>query len=160
MRHLTRRIAPLILLSFATACAVHVQTPATERAAANARVTQAQAFMADYAADLSAGRRDAIIARYDPRGAYLVGHGRKQLMPLDSIAAIYHGSGWQPPAGFAWRDLSYEVVGPDAVVVTGLFDWTASAGRTLTFSYTGLLLRRNGRWYIRLEDESGAPQRS
>ncbi|HET7460347.1 MAG TPA: hypothetical protein VFJ82_03830 [Longimicrobium sp.] len=158
MRHLSRRIAPLLLLPLA-ACAVHVQTPATERASANAPVTQAQSFMAAYAADLGAGRRDAIIARYDPRGAYLVGHGRKRLMPVDSIAAIYHGTGWQPPASFAWRDLSYEVAGPDAVVVTGLFDWSPGAGRTMTFSYTALLLRRDGRWFIRVEDESGAPQR-
>lgn len=159
MRRLTRRIAPLVLLPLA-ACAVHVQTPATVRAAGERQVAEAQAFMAGYAADLGAGRRDAIIARYDPRGAYLVGHGRKQLMPVDSIAAIYHGTGWQPPASFAWRDLSYEVAGPDAVVVTGLFDWSSSAGRTLTFSYTGLLVRRDGRWLIRVEDESGAPQRS
>lgn len=159
MRRLTRRIAPLALLPLA-ACAVHVQTPATQRAAANALVAEAQSFMQGYAADLGEARRDAIIARYDPRGAYLVGHGRKQMVPLDSIAGTYRGSGWQPPASFAWRDLSYEVAGPDAVVVTGLFDWTPPGGRATTFSYTALLLRRDGRWFIRLEDESGAPRRN
>ncbi|HET7231735.1 MAG TPA: DUF4440 domain-containing protein [Longimicrobium sp.] len=155
MRPLTRRIAPLLLLPLA-ACAVHVQTPATQRAAASALVTQAQAFMASYADDLLAGRRDAIVARYDPRGAYRVGNGEKRLEPLDSIAAQYRGQ-WRPPASFAWRDLSYEVAGPDAVVVTGLFDWGLSAERKLQVSYTALLLRRDGRWVIRVEDESFAP---
>lgn len=156
----SRRTAPLILLCVAAACAVHVQTPQTIRAAAERQTADAQSFMASYAADLLAGRRDAIIARYDPRGAYLVGHGRKQLMPLDSVAAMYRGSGWQPPASFAWRDLSYEVAGPDAVVVTGLFDWAPTGRPAITFSYTALLVRRDGRWFIRLEDESGPPQRS
>ena len=156
MHPLPRRIIPIALLSLSAACAVHVQTPATERAAANTLVTQAQAFMSTYAEDLLAGRRDAIIARYDPRGAYLVGNGEKKLVPLDSIAATYRGR-WRAPASFAWRDLSYEVVGPDAVVVTGLFDWGAGAERKIQVSYTGLLLRRDGRWMIRLEDESFAP---
>ena len=155
MHPLPRRIIPLVLLSL-SACAVHVQTPATVRAAENALVTQAQAFMASYAEDLLAGRREAIIARYDPRGAYRVGNGHKQFEPLDSIAAGYRGQ-WRPPASFAWRDLSYEVAGPDAVVVTGLFDWGVSADRKLQLSYTALLLRRDGRWMIRLEDESFAP---
>ena len=152
----TRGIIPLLLLALASGCAVHVRTPATERAAANALVAEAQAFMAGYARDLAGGNREGIIARYDPRGAYFVGQGRKELVPPDSTAAIYR-SRWQPPASFAWRDLSYEVAGPDAVVVTGLFDWGLDGGRTLTFSYTGLLLRRDGRWLIRLDDESGAP---
>ncbi len=105
---------------------------------------------------LAGGRREAVIARYDPRGTYFVGQGRKELSPPDSTAALYR-TRWQPPVSFAWRDLSYEVVGPDAVEVTGLFDWGVSAERKLTFSYTGVLLRRDGRWFIRLEDESGAP---
>ena len=119
-------------------------------------VREARAFMDAYARDLHEGDRNGIVERYDPRGAWLVGQGRKELVPADSIRATYLGR-WQPPAGFEWRDLSYEVAGPDAVVVTGLFVWTVSAGRSLTFSYTGLLLRRDGRLRIRLEDESGAP---
>jgi hypothetical protein len=156
MRRPPRRFAPLLLLALG-ACAVHVRTPATERAAAAALVSEAQAFMREYADDLAQGRRDAIIARYDPRGVYFVGNGRKQLLPTDSIVASYRGR-WQPPASFAWRDLSYEAAGPDAVVVTGLFDW-GLPDRTIQMSYTGLLLRQGGRWMIRLEDESVAPQR-
>ena len=120
---------------------------------------EAQAFMESYAEDLREGRRDAILARYDPRGSYMMGHGQKRLLSLDALAAIYHGTEWKPPVTFEWLDLSYEVVGPDAVVVAGLMDWGFSAEFKLRISYTGLLLRRDGRWMIRLEDEDAAPQR-
>jgi hypothetical protein len=155
---LARRVAPLLLL-FAAACSVRVQTPATVRSAENALVGEARAFMESYAGDLRAGRRDAIIARYDPRGAYLMGRGEKELLTVDSITKIYRGSQWQPPATFAWEDMSFEAVGPDAVVVTGLFDWGISAEQKMRFSYTGLLLRRDGRWMIRVEDEDPRPAR-
>jgi hypothetical protein len=154
---LASRIALLFLLPLA-ACSVRVQTPATQRAASDALVSEARAFMESYAADLRAGRRDAIIARYDPRGAYLVGRGHKELVPMDSLVVSYRQR-WQPPASFAWSDLSFEPAGPDAVVVTGLFDWGVSAERTMRFSYTGLLLRRDGRWMIRVEDEDPRPER-
>lgn len=121
-----------------------------------ALVREARAFMDAYARDLREGNREGIVGRYDPRGAYFVGHGRKELVPMDSIRAQYPGR-WRPPAGFEWQDLSYEMTGPDAVVVVGRFVWSVSAERSLTFSYTGLLLRRDGRLRIRLEDESGAP---
>jgi hypothetical protein len=151
-----RRLALLPVLLIAAGCAIHVQTPRTERAAQDALVAQAQAFMQSYLTDLVEGRRDAIVARYDPRGAYIVGQGRKELMMTPAITARYQGR-WQPPASFAWRDLSYEVVGPDAVVVTGMFAWGVSAELKIPVSYTGLLLRRDGRLVIRLEDESSAP---
>ncbi|HEU4562746.1 MAG TPA: hypothetical protein VFS20_33255 [Longimicrobium sp.] len=134
-------------------------TPSTNAAAADALVSEAQAFMESYATDLREGRRDAILARYDPRGAYMMGHGQKRALSLDDLAAIYHGTQWKPPVTFAWQDLSYEVVGPDAVVIAGLMDWGFNPEFKLRISYTGLLLRRDGRWMIRLEDEDAAPQR-
>jgi hypothetical protein len=158
MPSFARRIVPLFLLPLA-ACSVRVQTPATVRAAENSLVGEARAFMESYASDLREGRRDAIIARYDPRGAYMMGRGEKKLLPTESITAIYRGNQWQPPASFAWHDMSYEVLGPDAVVVAGVFDWGIDAERKLRVSYTGLLVRRDGRWMIRLEDEDAAPQR-
>jgi hypothetical protein len=144
-----------LLLAGAAGCA---PPPCCAPAAGEALVQDAREFMAGYARDLLAGDRNAIVGRYDPRGAYFVGQGRKELVPMDSIRASYLG-GWQPPASFEWQDLSYEVAGPDAVVVTGKFAWGGGSGRTATFSYTGLLLRRDGRLRIRLEDESGAPPR-
>ena len=117
--------------------------------------TEARDFMDDYADDLRSGRRQSIADRYDKRGAYRVGEGQKVLETLESIRASYM-RGWAPPATFAWRDLSFEPLGADAVVVTGLFDWGTATGKNLAFSYTGLLVRQDGELRIRLEDESAA----
>jgi hypothetical protein len=151
------RTLALAALVLAGAVACDPVPPASAPAAGEAAlVREAREFMAAYARDLAGGNRDGIVERYDPRGAYFMGMGRKELAPMDSIRARYHGR-WQPPAAFEWQDLSYEVVGPDAVVVTGRFVWTVSAERRVTYSYTGLLLRQGGRLRIRLEDESTAP---
>jgi hypothetical protein len=145
-----------VLFGAAAVTPASVSGQGTDPAAASALVREAEAFMEGYARDLRGGERERIIERYDPRGAYFVGQGRKTLLPLDSIQASYRGR-WRPPFSFEWQDLSYEVVGPDAVVVTGRFTWGLSAEQRLSFSYTGLLLRQDGRLRIRLEDESGAP---
>jgi len=159
MHRSLRRIVPLLLLALsALRIPAHAQGGGGPRAS-DRLVADAQAFMASYAEDLLAGRRDAIAARYDRRGAYRVGLGEKELQSFDSIGAMYRGRMWGPPVSFAWHDLSYEVVGPDAVVVTGLFDWGAAADRKIRVSYTGLLVRQDGRLVIRLEDESYAPPR-
>lgn len=117
----------------------------------------AREFMAGYADDLRHGRRQSIVDRYDRRGAYRVGEGEKSLESWDLIRAAYMTQ-WTPPARFAWRELSYEPVGNDAVIVVGLFDWGLADGRKLTFSYTGLLVRIDGELRIRLEDESMSPK--
>ena len=117
----------------------------------------AREFMAGYADDLRHGRRESIVDRYDRRGAYRVGEGEKNLESWELIRAAYMTQ-WTPPARFAWRELSYEVVGDDAIIVVGLFDWGLADGRSLTFSYTGLLVRSEGELRIRLEDESMSPK--
>jgi hypothetical protein len=117
----------------------------------------AREFMSGYAEDLRHGRRQAIVERYDRRGAYRVGEGEKNLESWELIRAAYMTQ-WTPPASFVWRDLSYEPVGNDAVMVIGLFDWGLADGRRLTFSYTGLLVRQDGELRIRLEDESMSPR--
>lgn len=146
------RLSALLLLTVLTACAVNVKVQRDTDPHAEAR-----AFMDSYAQDLRTGAREAIVARYDPRGAYRVGNGQKTFEPMDSIRATYMGAGWQPPTVFEWRDLSYEVLSDDAVMVVGRFEWTDTQGRMLPLSYTGLLLRQDGEWRIRLEDESVAP---
>lgn len=118
--------------------------------------TEARDFMDDYADDLRSGRRESIADRYDRRGAYRVGEGHKTLETMESIRSNYL-SRWAPPASFAWRDLSFEPLGADAIVVTGFFDWGTAPGKKLAFSYTGLLVRQNGELRIRLEDESADP---
>ena len=114
---------------------------------------EARSFMAAYADDIRAARRKAIVARYDRGGAYRVGEGQKIFETHAVISASYE-SEWNPPRTFEWRDLSYEVIGENAVIVVGCFDWGTRAGKTLSFSYTGVLTRQNGELVIRLEDES------
>lgn len=148
IRSAAAALAILVLAS----CAVNVQVQRDRDPEAEAR-----AFMESYAQDLRAGAREAIVARYDRRGSYRVGAGQKTLEPMDSIRAVYMGP-WQPPAAFEWRDLSYEVLSDDAVMVVGRFEWTDAQGRMLPISYTGLLVRQDGAWRIRLEDEDVSPR--
>jgi hypothetical protein len=115
--------------------------------------TEAREFMAGYAEDIRAGRRKSLVARYDPCGAYRVGEGHKIFETHAMIRASYETE-WNPPRTFEWRDLSYEVIGESTVLVVGLFDWGTRHGRTLAFSYTGILVRQDGGLRIRLEDES------
>jgi hypothetical protein len=145
------RFAGLVALGAASiACASAPRTsPDIDR--------EAREFMAGYARDLLAGDRAAIAARYDARGAYMAGGGEQRLAPLDSIRATYQSASWNAPARFDWRGLTYEVVGPDAVLVSGRFEWTTGAGQTLPASYTALLVRRDGRLRIRAEHEDVAP---
>jgi hypothetical protein len=128
-------------------------------ASANATVAdEARTFMDTYARDLLAGDRTAIAARYDRTGTYFLGNGRKEFTTYDSVVAMYRGAAWNPPASFEWRDLSFEPIGPDAVVVAGQFVWGPAAGAPpMTLSYTSLLRRQEGALRIRLEDESVDP---
>lgn len=130
-------------------------------APSNATVAdEARTFMDTYARDLLAGDRTAIAARYDRTGTYFLGNGRKEFTTYDSVVAMYRGAAWNPPASFEWRDLSFEPVGPDAVVVAGQFVWGPAAGAPpMTLSYTSLLRRQEGALRIRLEDESVDPAR-
>jgi len=159
----------LALLALAAASPALAQQPApadleaaaaeVERAVEEAvNVAEATVFMEEYAADLRAGNRAAIADRYDRRGAWRQGNGDNVLEPWDSIREIYAGARWERPASFEWRDLHYESAGPDAIVVVGAFLWGRAAGQPpYLFSYTGLLVRRDGRLRIRLEHESMRP---
>ena len=132
-----------------------IATPPTSAdRAVVAVVEEARAFMAGYARDLLAGDRAAIVARYDPTGAYLVGDGRKAFASYDSIRAQYAPGRWSAPASFEWQNLSYEGIGPDAVVVVGQFRWGGRRGAPLVLSYSALLRRGAGGLHLRVEDES------
>lgn len=147
MRFIT---AFLILLAAATPLRAQPAEPPV--------VAEARVFMADYARALIAGDRAGIAARYDRNGAYAMGNGRKAFGPYDRIVAQYASAQWQPPHRFEWRDLSYEPVGNDAVVIAGQFAWTRREGAEPSiFSYTALLRRQDGVLRIRLEDESTRP---
>ncbi len=112
-----------------------------------------RAFYESYAEDLRHQRRDAIVDRYDPRGVYFMGHGAKTFKSLESVRSHYQ-TRWTGPKSFEWRDLTFEVVSPDAAVALGRFAWQGETGDTIVCSYTGLLIKQQGKWRIRVEDES------
>lgn len=118
-------------------------------------IADAQAFMESYANDVRKGDREALAARYDSRGAYIVGGGKKQLRGFEEIRQHY-AQVWRPPISVAWRDMSYEQVGENAVLAIGLFEWGTPDAGVVTYSYTGLLHWDGQTFKIRLEDESKA----
>ena len=133
-------------------------------------VVEARAFMADYQRDLASGNRAGIAARYDRRGAWILGRGTKTLHSHDFLKQGYMTK-WRQPKAFAFEDLSFEPAGPDAVVVVGKFKWanaeassvgldgtSHSSGAAKSFTYTGLLVRQDGMLRIRVEDEDPAPE--
>jgi hypothetical protein len=154
-----RTLFPLLALALVPAAAT-AQPPATTAAEA-AIVAEARTFMAKYAEDLWQGNRAAIAARYDPTGAWHVGPGRAELESWDQINRRYR-TRWAPPSSFQWRNLAYEPLGPDSVLVVGGFLWWPQKKADqppLEYSYTGLLVRRDGQLRIRLENEATAAPR-
>jgi hypothetical protein len=147
IRPVAKGCLALLLLA---AGSVRAEMPPAERLVAEAR-----AFMEQYGRELRAADRAAVADRYDPRGYYRVGHGRNQLVSKEETRTRYLTK-WNPPEEFAWKDLVYEVVGPEAVIVTGLFEWKGSGKPASTCSYTGLLTGGPAKLVIRLEDESCA----
>lgn len=146
------RILTVLLLCVGSAIAAFTQSPtkisATERSV--------REFYDSYAEDLRGHSREAIADRYDRRGVYMAGNGRKSLDAFEKIKGRYLKD-WSGPKSFNWKDLSVEVISKDCAVVSALFEWQAESGATFTYSYTGLLIKRDGNWRIRLEDESTAP---
>ncbi len=69
-----RIFVALTLAACAVACRPSAQIPA---ATADTR-TEAEAFMTAYARELRAHDREAIIARYDPRGCFSQGDGMNE----------------------------------------------------------------------------------
>lgn len=116
-----------------------------------------RAFYDDYAADLREHKRESIADRYDRRGVYMVGNGHKSLDTYENIKNRYLTK-WNGPKAFSWKDLSVEVVSKNSAVVTALFEWQAASGQTFNYSYSALLLKIDGKWRIRVEDESSSPK--
>jgi hypothetical protein len=113
-------------------------------------------FFEAYAEDLRLGRGERIAERYDSRGYYRMGNGAKTLVSFEDNRKRFV-TNFVGPKAFAWKDLSVEILAPDAAVVTALFDWQIGSSPSRLYSYTGVLTKRSGKWRIRLEDESGAP---
>lgn len=133
-------------------------TPPAPAPAAGAIEAEVRAFMAAYADDLREHDRQGIAARYDTEGAWMIFDGDREFVSAAELRQSYLEK-WNGPDSFVWRDLSYEVTGPDSVVVVGEFDW-GKGGKVNAMSYTGLLRRREGAWRIRLENEGPVPVRA
>jgi hypothetical protein len=114
---------------------------------------EARQFMAGYEAEMQAADGAALAARYHGAGAYWMLQGRKSFREHDYITR-YFREVWSAPAEFRWTDLSYEVLGSDAVVVIGAMRFAGPDDRSVLGSYTALLVRQNGELKIRVEDEA------
>lgn len=148
----------LTLLALALVQASAAAQPSAVAATDAPIVAEAKAFMAKYGHDLWQGNREAVAARYDRNGAWHVGPGRSELETWEQIDRRYRRR-WAPPASFEWRNLAYEPLGPDAVLVVGGFHWWPQKKADqppLEYSYTALLVRRDGQLRIRLENEATA----
>ena len=110
-------------------------------------------FYDSYAEDLRQQRREEIANRYDQRGFFSIGNGRKELVAFEANKSRYLKD-WTGPKAFEWRDLSFEVLSPTAASVVGLGDWTAASGQKTVIAYSALLTKQAGQWRIRVEDES------
>lgn len=133
----------IVSASAQTTKAAKVDTVAVER--------EIKAFYDAYSDDLRNSRGLAIVERYDPRGAFMMGNGVKRSMTAEDLKNKYLS--FKAPKHFAWKELDVDVLTADTVAVLGLFEWQTT-GAINTYSYTGLLVKRDGKWRIRVEDES------
>ncbi len=118
--------------------------------------TEVTNFMAEYATEISTRDAEAVAARYSRLGAYRMGHGRKEFNSYDSIRAGYIRR-WdgRTQFPFEFKDLSFEILSSDAVLVAGRFEWSrGDSAEAIKMSYTGILTRQDGELRILLEDES------
>jgi hypothetical protein len=116
---------------------------------------EAQHFMDDYGEELRRHDRAGLAARYSRSGATVIFNGERNVRSFDEIEARYREH-WSGPVSFEWRDLSYDVLTPDSVVVTGEFEWGIEVGTT-AYAYAGVLQRQQGQLRIRAEVESSLP---
>ena len=144
----------LLLCSSASAAQAPARNPGeTRQAGESSLIDEARRFMDGYQTDLQRGDRPAIAARYDRNGVYELRPGEKRFTSHADLVARYQK--WRRPGFFEWRDLSYEVLAADKVLVTGLFALgdSASASPGLQ-SYVAVLRRQDGELRIRLEAEA------
>ncbi len=141
-----------VMMGSAAATGASAQTgPAAERPD---HVEAARAFMDAYERNLRNVDRAAVIAGYDPAGVWLFSGGRGEWLSTAQLTELYGSEQWRPPADFAWKDLAFIPAGDDVVTVTGRFDWPRPDGGVQRVAYHGLLVRIDGQWRIRVEDET------
>lgn len=118
-----------------------------------ALIADAQRFMDGYADALRRGDPEEIVAHYDRDGVHEVRPASKRFTAYEALLPRYRDR--NTPAFFEWRDLSYEVLAPDKVLVVGLFAWAQSrVDEPQLQSYVAVLRRQDGRLRVRLEAEA------
>src|SRR5690348_16073523 len=114
------KILNVLAVSLLVVCSS--MTAAAQSARQNSKLAIAEKevrqFYETYADDLRERRRESIVERYDRRGAYFMGNGRKSLDSFESIKDRYMNK-WKGPKGFQWTDLSFEILSPTHAVVVG-----------------------------------------
>lgn len=152
VRVLILGIVLLAVAVFAAAQNVGVRSTATQSSKAESELRK---FFDSYGEDLRRHDREAIADRYDRRGVYLMGNGKRSLMTFEAIRNRYLKD-WKGPKHFEWKDVSIEMTSKNSAVVTALFEWGSGSSEAAKCSYTGVFLKRSGKWRIRVEDESCA----
>lgn len=147
------KLFTVTILSLAVlASSAFAQAPNLKQSEIDAIEREIRAFYKAYDEDMTQSRGLALIERYDPRGAYALGNGVRTFQTPEFLKRKY--TAFKAPKHFAWKDLIVDVLSADTVAVLGLFEWQFPTGPIHTYSYTGILIKRNGRWLIRVEDES------
>lgn len=113
-----------------------------------------------YGLAIATPTRGTIADAYASAGAVRVINGARRVQTRAQLDSSYRGP-WTPPEYFAWDALTYDVLGPASVAVSGGFFWKAQ-GRadTMRYLYAAVLEREpTGRLAIRVEVETMAPPR-
>ena len=150
-----RKLNPFLLICIAICISLTARAQKADvatRSQLNA-TKEIEKFFEGYADDLRNHRREAIADRYDRRGTFSMGNGRKNFDSFDVVKSRYLQK-WNGPKSFQWKDLSVDVLSRDVVAVLAKFEWETEKGQIYKYSYTGVLVRRDGKWRIRVEDES------
>lgn len=148
---------PILAAAFAVMMGSAAATGASAQSAPAAERphhAEARAFMEAYERNLRNVDRAAVTAGYDPAGVWFFSGGRGEWLTTRQITEIYGSDQWRPPADFAWKDLAFIPAGDDVVTVTGRFDWPRPDGTVRAVAYHGMLVRIDGSWRIRVEDET------
>jgi uncharacterized RmlC-like cupin family protein len=149
-----KSLALFLFTAFLLSCSTTTPTGTTQSKNSKAETEQeVKAFFSSYADDMRQHLRESIANRYDTSGYYRMGNGVKNFVSFEDTKKRYLTS-WNGPKAFDWKDLSVDVLSPEAAVVTALFDLQSVTGEKGTYSYTGVLVKKGGRWRIRVEDES------
>lgn len=97
--------------------------------------------------------REKIANLYDTSGCYILGNANKEFLSFEENRKFYLTK-WTTPKYFEWKDISIEIISSEAAVVTALITLEKTTGEKMSYSYTGLLVKKSGEWRIRVEDES------